>query len=62
MKTKAIIFTLSKSNLFCKVAGTIGRVKDFIVKYREVKSKAKPNWMSWRQFGIGNVLQNNETL
>jgi len=60
-KTKAIIFSFSKSNLFCKVAGTIRRVKDFIVKHGEVQSKAEPNWMSWRQFGICNVLQNNET-
>lgn len=42
-----VAFSLCNSNLFCKIAGTIRRVKDFIVKNGEVQSKAKPNWMSW---------------
>lgn len=56
-----MIFGVSKSNLFCEVAGTIRRVKNFIVKDREVQSKSEPNWMSWRQFGICNVLHSKGT-
>ena len=52
-----MIISLWNSNLFCKIAGTIRRVKNLIVKHREIQCKAKPNWMSWWQFSICNVLQ-----
>jgi len=36
------------------VACLIGRIQDFIVENREVKSKTKTDWVCWRKVGLSN--------
>lgn len=52
-----MIISLYNSNLFSNKVGLNRRFKNFIVKNTKVQCKSKPKWMSWRKFGIGNVLQ-----
>jgi len=41
--------------LLGKVAGTIRRVENFVVKYGKVECKTETNGVSWSKFRLGNV-------
>lgn len=40
--------------LLGQMAGPIGRVKDLVVKDREVEGQTKADGVRWRQLGLGN--------
>ena len=39
----------------------IRRVKNLIVKHREIQSKTHPDRVSWRQLGVSNILHTTQS-
>lgn len=50
------IFSLF-TDLFGEITGTIRRIQNLVVKYREIESKSQSYWMCRSKLGICNILK-----